>query len=407
VVLDQALEGQSSVTLTNTNVIRAGSARDANVTEVGYDVFTKNQKFKTSASLAQSIVYEPNTSPTIGQHAKFGFAFPNGPVQVFFNNSLITNNYDKNDMGIQYISNIIEHNLYIQTYSDKKNKYFINRSYSTFLNYTTLFKPYAFNALEWGTNFNFLLKKFARIGFGTYAKPIRHYDYYEPRVEGKKWYRRGFGFGEVYYQTDNRKKLFSLFAIGLGESPVANDAYYQLKLRPTWRVNSRLLASFGGEYSVDNTNFGFLFLNSPNDIYFSQRRVHRYESNANIQFGFTPTMNINTRLRHYWTKVNVLNVLKLQDNGILQLDNSLTPNPSIYNKNFNAWNVDFLYSWNFKPGSFFTISYKNYITQLDKKGDDNYIKNLDKTFSTPSSNEIQLKLVYFIDYLQLRKRNKI
>ncbi len=45
IVLDQALEGRSYVTFTNTNVIRNGGGRDANVSGLDFSLFDKRNRF--------------------------------------------------------------------------------------------------------------------------------------------------------------------------------------------------------------------------------------------------------------------------------------------------------------------------------------------------------------------------
>lgn len=56
-VLDQALKGRSSITLTNTNVIRSGATRDANVTGLDYNYFTKNNKYQLKISGRYSSIF--------------------------------------------------------------------------------------------------------------------------------------------------------------------------------------------------------------------------------------------------------------------------------------------------------------------------------------------------------------
>jgi hypothetical protein len=65
------------------------------------------------------------------------------------------------------------------------------------------------------------------------------------------------------------------------------------------------------------------------------------------------------------------------------------------------------YTWDFLPGSRLTIAWKNALGSnvlIDAYANSTYIKNFGKVIDNPHSNEITVKIVYFIDYLKLRKR---
>ncbi|MGB3074334.1 MAG: DUF5916 domain-containing protein, partial [Chitinophagales bacterium] len=72
--------------------------------------------------------------------------------------------------------------------------------------------------------------------------------------------------------------------------------------------------------------------------------------------------------------------------------------------NFNVFNIDAVYAWEFAPGSYLNVIWKNNIQQYDDLGMDDYFANCTKTFQTPQSNGISVKLIYYLDYLSLKKK---
>jgi hypothetical protein len=66
-----------------------------------------------------------------------------------------------------------------------------------------------------------------------------------------------------------------------------------------------------------------------------------------------------------------------------------------------------VYTWEFAPGSFINIAWKNatqYFTDVVDKG---YFENLGSTLSQNNNNNFSVKVIYFIDYYKVKSsRNK-
>ena len=74
-----------------------------------------------------------------------------------------------------------------------------------------------------------------------------------------------------------------------------------------------------------------------------------------------------------------------------------------YHKTVNRFfNADLLFNWRFAPGSTLSISYKNI---FENAGNEilTYSKNFDTVFNNPHTHTLSLKVLYYLDYLQLRK----
>ena len=112
-------------------------------------------------------------------------------------------------------------------------------------------------------------------------------------------------------------------------------------------------------------------------------------------------MYITLRVRHYWSKVSNHEFFTLGKEG--ELISNTTYNRPI-DQNYNAFNVDMVYSWRFAPGSEINIVWKNAIGTFGNTVVTNYLKNIDNTLAAPQNNSISFKILYFLDYLQLRKK---
>jgi len=77
------------------------------------------------------------------------------------------------------------------------------------------------------------------------------------------------------------------------------------------------------------------------------------------------------------------------------------------NINTNYFNIDAVYTLQFAPGSFLNLIWKNNISRSDYGSDfnkeDAYFKNVDFVRHIPQSNSFTLKVLYFLDYSDLKK----
>jgi hypothetical protein len=65
-----------------------------------------------------------------------------------------------------------------------------------------------------------------------------------------------------------------------------------------------------------------------------------------------------------------------------------------------------VYTWEFAPGSFLNIVWKNSVYSGDQHINDSYFKNFDHTVSAPQNNNISLKVIYYLDALSFRKKHQ-
>src|SRR5205085_6590123 len=90
----------------------------------------------------------------------------------------------------------------------------------------------------------------------------------------------------------------------------------------------------------------------------------------------------------------------------LNSDGMLTPNNNFQgrgNQNFNTFNVDMVYTWEFRPGSFIYIAWKNNIENYETS--QGYFKNLGRTLASRQNNNLSFRIIYYLDYLKFRKKS--
>lgn len=104
-------------------------------------------------------------------------------------------------------------------------------------------------------------------------------------------------------------------------------------------------------------------------------------------------MNVACRARHYWNQLFYHKYLHLNDDGTFS-DSDWSGSAD---ENFNQFNIDFVYTWQFAPGSFLNLIWKDAIFKGDGQRGDSFFRNVDKTFRTPQDNTVTLKLIYWLD----------
>ena len=93
------------------------------------------------------------------------------------------------------------------------------------------------------------------------------------------------------------------------------------------------------------------------NIIFGRRNRNTVENTIELKYNFNSRMGLNTRVRHYWSKVDYKEFFTLLTDGYyLQKIQHYIQNE---NQNVNFFNVDMVYTWQFAPGSFLNVVWKN------------------------------------------------
>ena len=401
IVLDKSLNNNSRIGFSNTSVIRAKRWRNANVSQFLFDLRDRTNTYSYGGFLNFSQVYDKMISPKplFGGYGDFIASKISGNVRFDFEEYCITDKYDQNDLGVLFHGNEVSTFLGLK-YFDYEPKLKLN-NWDLYLSgqHTSLYKPFAYQDFTINMGADFTFTNFWYLSMFATTKPTWYYDYYEPRVDGLKFHRVPFGYMTVSAGTDSRKRFTVDASFGFGESPIPNDPYLEGSLSPKIKIKDRLILSLTSFISKDWKNFGFATYDAEGKSVIGARQTFVVTNTFTAQYTISPRMFASLSARHYWSKAVYMNHYNLNEDGNMQ-ERELIDGT---NRNFNSWNIDFVYDWRFAPGSDLIVSWKQFIYKSDGDEHGNYFENVHKTFTAAQTNSVSVKLVYYLDYQQMKE----
>ena len=396
-VLDQEFNGNSSVSLINTNVTREGSEfRNGNVTAGVFSIADKENTFRTAGRAIFSNINEGDGIKT-GFQSELDIFRIKGNFRYRVGHDFANTTLDINDLGLNFRNNFNNFVAGASYEIFEPNKTFDKYRVELTARHRRLYKPSVQTS-----NF-FILNAFfvrpSRFSFGGGINGgSENQDYFEPRVDGRHvTYSPNMG-GFTWISTDYRKK----FAIDLNvgyrtyfDDPQAN---YSFRFEPRYRFSEHLLLIWETSYLLRNKNNGYVS-DTETDIYFGQRDIANLENSLAASYNFDPYKAIDLRFRNYWGTADYTDNLfyTLNDDGSLtEADYDTTEEDP--NTNFNIWNIDLSFRWRFAPGSEATLLYRNQIFNEDELSTIDYGGSLENLFNEPAEHSLSLRITYFIDY---------
>lgn len=403
IVLDKTMKYNSSVSLVNTNVWRSGGDYDANVTAGLFSLNDKKNTWNVSGKLATSqlIGYLPGGKTQGGYSHSFSFGKTSGRFNFNVNQELTNSKFNSNDLGYFTMTNFFDHSFYAGYKWLNMKKLFNNLYYNFNVYHSTRLKPSAFQAAAVNMNVNGQLKNLWYTGFFAGYEPKGN-NFYEPRVPGRVF--RGWSnvFVGTFFESNNAKKYSFSGEIFFVDRSLFNSKRYNIEIGNKYRFNNKLSVNHRLQLTPQKNNTGFAAI-SGNDVIFGRRDVASVENILSVKYSFSDKMNINTRIRHYWSKVHYKEFFTLQEDG--GLAKNTTFNGDV-NQNYNAFNVDAVFTWQYAPGSFINIVWKNAAYDFNRVVNDGYFKNFSNTMKADDNNNLSLKVIYFLDYLELKRLRK-
>ena len=416
-VFDQTLKNNSYVGLINTNVVRVGDHRDANVTVADFRFRDKTNTFSLSGSAGLSQIFTKDEGVAVntqGFKTRLFLSKVSGKLQYSIGASVESDKWDINDLGFMRQNNQIEYSSRISYNIYKPFSIFNNMSARLRFNYIQLYSPQMYVEAEYGGNFNAQFRNFYRMGIGFNIRPYDNYDYYEPREPGYFFKTPGNYNFFVFLGTDRRKKLNVGMHTGFWNRPQDNAKVFFGGFEPSYRVSNRMNIDYELNLQIGRDTKGYVTtlydsLDNVSEIIFGHRNQNTFTNTIGLKYTFTNKMGLSFRMRHYWSWVEYDNFYDLGEDGELTYSNytGLDENGlPMHNTTFNAFNIDMVYSWQVAPGSFFTAVWKNQIYADSDVPQKDFFDNISKTFEQSGTNSLTLKLVYFIDIAYFKK-NKI
>ena len=394
-VLDQRFNGNSSISLINTNVTRAGDFRDANATALLVDLTDKKNKYNVYGGFRGSFVKDGTSDFGSNINAGVKKIFGKSNYQVGFES--ISKNYNIDDLGYTGETNKIHFNANYGYQLLQPTKKFNNINFNANLNYARRLESDLFKNFRINTNISFQDKKFRNYGGGLEFTPIGQNDLYEPRVFGRYLHIPAYVNPWIWFQSDNRKKFTYNLNIDYYAYDQKGRNRFNNELELNYRISDHLSIGYVVNHSVSNQEQGFVGKDITN-IFIGNRSRNTVVNGLVSKYTIDNKMSLSFSLRHYYSEVNYKSF------GILQQDGEVLPinNYTANNQTYNAWNIDMRYSWWFAPGSQLTLLYQNAAQNFLGYSKINFKDNFKNLFDDPMNNTISLKVTYYFDYNQAK-----
>ena len=406
-VIDQQFNRNSSVSLINTNVIRSGEFRDANVTGLLFDVSNKSNKYNLSGEAKMSRLNLIGDDQ-VGYSARLSAAKIYGNYRARVGISMADRKYDINDLGLQFRNNF--NNLFFNaSYRIFEPTEKLN-NFSVFMwgNYNRLFDPNTYTGNNFGVSVNGQTKKLLWFGGNFNTQIGKQYDYFEPRdtANNRFFIYENWLNGNAWFETNNNKVLAVEGNAGFGTLfEDGRDLFnFWLGFEPTVRFNDNFRINYDLYYQNNKGNRGFV-TNTGDDIVFGERDQVSLTNSLSGSYNFNPLHALTLTFRNYWTTVTYdQDLFALMENGRLDQQagydkENIGFDPDI---NFMTWNLDLRYTWQFAPGSQLIALYRNQLFNQDTASEINYGNSLGNLFDQPIEHTFSLRLIYFLDYNNMK-----
>lgn len=406
-VVDQLFNGNSSVSLVNTNVVRDGSGfRDANVTALVANIQNKRNTYNIRGDVKMS-----NRNLVDGTETGFSSFLlvrkSHGKFRYSFDHRFADENYDINDLGLNFRNNFNNFGIDLSYRIFEPTEKLNNFSIGHYFNYRRLFKPSTFTGTNFGFWMNGQTKKLMWFGANLNFEPGKQYDFFEPRdFENKRFFvYENIGNISGWFDTDSNKTL-SLNA-GAGTYHAFDDQRdlfgYFAEFAPTVLINDKFRVSYQYYYENTKGSRGFV-TNFDDDIIFGERDILTIENSISGTYTFNPFHTLALTFRNFWSTVDYdYELYTLLEDGGVSLDGLTVDDISDPDVNFNTWNLDLSYTWQVAPGSFLTALYRNQLFNQSNASEQDYFNSLSSLFEQPIQHTFSVRLQYFIDYNNVKR----
>ena len=407
-VFDQSLKNNSYVSLVNTNVNHFGENYMANVTGTEFKLANEENSYQIDGEAALSQKYKNENA--FGHKYSVNFRKTQGNFRFELGHTTESDTYDPNDLGYLRNNNEFSENVELSYNIYDPFSVFLSIYNNLDIEYSSLYKPRKYQKLElrWFTQANF--KNQSELGVFINWQPESN-DFFEPRVDDWDWkYKRpGRSFFRIWGGTDNSKDISIRGGLEYLSAARFNKERYGFDLHPTFRFSDRFSLEYSMEYKKDFNDVGYVSGGDFNEgqippVVFGKRNIKTFTNTLESSYKFTNRMLMNFRLRHYWRTLDYKELYNLQQSGYMSKNLGYSDSEvDKANLNYNAFTLYFQYLWHFAPGSELSVVWKNNIYTDSEEIPTGYFNNLDQTLSSSQINSISVKLIYYLDYQQMKE----
>ena len=402
-VFDQNLKNNSYITLINTNYWTPDNKYTANVTGVEARLSNKKSTFAFLGRMNVSQKYQQKLEPERGYSYLLDIYKPSGKFQYQLLRQEINDHFDPNDMGFLTNNNQTVNQLKLAYYIVDPFWIILNNQTELYTIYTTLYKPYSFESLQFQADNSTSFKNFWNLYLEASVSPFGSSDFYEPRTWGRV-YKKPWSYNATLFVSTNSRKKFQVQSIfSLMNAPENNHFNYSVEVIPRFRFSDRFTVNLDISYDKNLNSYGWVETqaDSLNNefIYFGRRDITTLSNILNARYIFSTKTSLSFRLRHYWSTAKYYTFYLLNSSGFLEPAKTMQD----HNINYNAFTIDLQFAWYFAPGSEMSFVWKNAINTQDDLVIDDYWRDIKHTINSPQSNSFSIKILYYLDYLSIRK----
>ncbi len=397
-VIDKSLKNNSYVSLINSNLLMAGDQFFSNVTATDFQL---RNKTKTLALKGKGGVSVRNPDKTqAGFFSDISLDKNSGKLQYGIFQRTFSDKYNPNDIGYLQRNNEVTSGAWVWYIIREPFWIFKETGQYLVFNHSRMYRDLDFSGNELFLNSFSTFKNNYSLLFNAWYLGKRN-DYYEPRVAGRFYsdpaafrYQLGI-FSDGSKPFTYNLRLISLKSLKTNKSSMGINADLGL------RVGRRFRMFYSAGFSKEDNTYGFTgFKQTPDTIVFAKRNLRTIENSIALAYTINKNSGLSVQTRHYSSS------FRNNDYSALNEDGSFSP--VIYispDGTFNMLNVDFLFRWIFAPGSELSLAWKKTVFDSRQEAERNYITNLKNIFEAEQSDSFSLKVLYYIDYNNLRKKN--
>ena len=418
IVLDQNLKNNSYINFTNTNVLRQGGFYDANVSSINTSINSKNNDYFIDGEFILSNIISDSNNLGHSWGAEIGKQRGQLTYEIEYYEESDT--YDPNDLGFLRANNSRVTEASIGYRNFNPNFWNLNKYFTSFsIENERLYAPNLFGSTSWRASGTMISRSFNATGIRMNGTIGESNDYFEPRgdIIGEDKFIRPVWTNFRGWFSSNYQKRIAVDA-GLGYVDVKRGDWwewnYDLELR--LRLSNELFLihkweqkkQFNSEgYAV---SFGSPEVNLTDGIIFGNRDRITTTQSLGIDYTVTNRIGITFRLRNYNAKILYNSFFELNNEGRLSkienYDGLDSDGNSVYDINYNAFTIDMLFRWVFKPASELNLVWKNSIFSSNENVNSNYWSTLNNTLNNGPMNTISIKIIYWLDALYLKRKSK-
>ena len=412
-VLDQVLKNNSFITFTNTNVTREGDTRDANVEKLQVQIGTPDNSYTFYGDVSFSHIFE-DKDRNDGFGSFLMFEKSSGNFRFKAAQNIESDTYEINDLGFLSNNNEFKHYGELAYYIFKPKGNLRRADFELGLGRKMLYSQYLYNNTKLSADIRIHLMNFFSSGLSIKQDVGETHNYFEARTGDLDHVFVTKPSTNIFWwnSTDYRKRLAGDLGLGFNTLPGFGSRAYHIRLSPRFRVNDHMFMTYVISYKKEYDNVGRAFdmyssnlLDEDQNLLFSKRDRKTVTNVFKASYVVNNLLSFNIKLRHYWSTLQHKEFYELTNGDLYANDYRLTDEncDPLYDINFNTWNIDFNCVWRFAPGSELNFQWKNALSNIHQDAAMGSIENLNNLFDESSGNSLSLKLVYYLDYQDLKK----